>query len=229
MGRRIDDFEEHTPEASTTSGPRRGGSSSGGSGKGSGAGDQGGSRDDGYLSGQILIAMPGMRDERFVQSIICLCAHSIDGAMGIVLNKPLDNISFEDLIRQLGVEPVPPRREIMLCSGGPVESGRGFVLHTADWTCEGSLRVAGDLALTASVDILKAFAEGGGPREGVLALGYAGWGPGQLEDEIQRNAWLSVGADEALIFGRDLSAKWREALARLKVDPLLLSSSAGHA
>lgn len=224
----MDDFDDQAPKAGLSPArrsPARGAKPP----AGASAARQGDGQREGYLSGQILIAMPGMQDERFVQSIICLCAHSIDGAMGIVLNKPLDNISFEDLIRQLGVEPVPPRREIMLCSGGPVESGRGFVLHTADWTCEGSLRVAGDLALTASVDILKAFAEGGGPREGVLALGYAGWGPGQLEDEIQRNAWLSVGADEALIFGRDLSVKWREALARLRVDPLLLSSTAGHA
>ena len=112
---------------------------------------------------------------------------------------------------------------------GPVEGGRGFVLHTPDWSTEGSLTVSGQVALTASVDILKAIAGGGGPRQGILALGYAGWGPGQLEDEIQRNAWLSVPPDETLLFGEDHQGKWRSALAKLKIDPLLLSDAAGHA
>jgi putative transcriptional regulator len=182
-----------------------------------------------YLGGQLLIAMPSMQDPRFAQSVICVCAHSADGAMGIVLNKPLDSLSFEDLLKQLEVEPLPPQRQIRLLAGGPVEGGRGFVLHTTDWSSEGSLRVTGDLALTASVDILKAIAGGGGPREGLLALGYAGWGPGQLESEIQRNAWLNVPADEALLFGGIPDTMWRQALAKMRIDPLLLSASAGHA
>ncbi|HWL80879.1 MAG TPA: YqgE/AlgH family protein [Roseomonas sp.] len=182
-----------------------------------------------YLGGQLLIAMPGMQDPRFTRSVICVCAHSADGAMGIVLNKPLDNLSFEDLLKQLDVQPLPPQREIRLLAGGPVEGGRGFVLHTTDWSSEGSLKVTGDLALTASVDILKAIAGGGGPRHGLLALGYAGWGPGQLEEEIQRNSWLNVPADEALLFEGALNEKWRMALAKLHIDPLLLSGSAGHA
>ena len=173
--------------------------------------------------------MPGMQDPRFAQAIICLCAHSPDGAMGIVMNKPLENPSFEDLLKQLDVIPTPPARRIRLLAGGPVEGARGFVLHTSDWSSEGSLHVGGDYALTASVDILKAIAEGGGPREGVLALGYAGWGPGQLEDEIQQNAWLSVSPDEALLFDPDHEAKWRRALRKLRVDPLLLSGAAGRA
>ncbi|MCI0752554.1 YqgE/AlgH family protein [Pseudoroseomonas vastitatis] len=182
-----------------------------------------------YLSGQLLVAMPSMQDPRFAQSVICVCAHSADGAMGIVLNKPIDNLSFEDLLKQLEVEPLPPQRQIRLLAGGPVEGGRGFVLHTTDWSSEGSLKVTGDLALTASVDILKAIAGGGGPREGLLALGYAGWGPGQLENEIQRNAWLNVDADEALLFGGIPDTMWRQALAKMRIDPLLLSASAGHA
>ncbi len=182
-----------------------------------------------YLSGQLLVAMPSMQDPRFAQSVICVCAHSADGAMGIVLNKPIDNLSFEDLLKQLEVEPLPPQRQIRLLVGGPVEGGRGFVLHTTDWSSEGSLKVTGDLALTASVDILKAIAGGGGPREGLLALGYAGWGPGQLENEIQRNAWLNVDADEALLFGGIPDTMWRQALAKMRIDPLLLSASAGHA
>lgn len=182
-----------------------------------------------YLTGQLLIAMPGMQDPRFAGSVICLCAHSADGAMGLVVNKPVDGISFDDLLRQLELEPRPPERRLRMVQGGPVENGRGFVLHTTDWSCDGSLQVNGELALTASLDILKAVAGGGGPRQGVLALGYAGWGPGQLENEIQRNTWLSVSPDEALLFSAAADHMWREAMAKLKVDPVLLSAAAGHA
>ncbi|MDP3419150.1 MAG: YqgE/AlgH family protein [Falsiroseomonas sp.] len=185
--------------------------------------------EDGYLTGQLLVAMPGMSDPRFARSVICLCAHSAEGAMGIVLNQPLPKLTFDDLLAQLKLDPVPPARRIRLTQGGPVEGGRGFVLHTADWETEGSLKVADDLALTASVEILKAIAEGGGPREGVLALGYAGWGPGQLDDEIQANAWLNVPADEALLFAEQPDQLWRAAMARLGIDPSALSGSAGHA
>ena len=184
---------------------------------------------EGYLGGQVLIAMPSMQDPRFAKSVICLCAHSPEGAMGIVLNKPLEGLSFDDLLKQLRLKPVPPQRRIRLCQGGPVEGGRGFVLHTLDWSNDQSLHVSDDLALTASVDILSAIAGGGGPRQGILALGYAGWGPGQLETEIQANAWLSVPPDEALLFGEDGDRKWFQAMAKLKVDPLLLSGAAGHA
>ncbi|MDN3565865.1 YqgE/AlgH family protein [Paeniroseomonas aquatica] len=187
------------------------------------------SQEEGYLGGQVLVAMPNMQDPRFARTVICLCAHSPEGAMGIIVNKPLDGMSFDDLLKQLELEPVPPQRRIRLCQGGPVEGGRGFVLHTNDWTSDGSLEVTKDLALTASVDILKAIAGGGGPRSGVLALGYAGWGPGQLEDEIQANSWLSVNPDETLIFGEADDQKWRQAMAKLKVDPVLLSGAAGHA
>lgn len=183
----------------------------------------------GYLPGHLLIAMPGMQDPRFAQAVIFLCAHSPEGAMGLVLNHPLASMAFDDLLRQLELEPVPPQRRIRLVSGGPVESGRGFVLHTDDWTTEGSLKVVPGLTLTASLDILKALAGGGGPREGVLALGYAGWAPGQLEEEIQQNAWLSVPADEALIFHEEASRAWQAALAKLHIDPGLLSGAAGHA
>jgi putative transcriptional regulator len=187
------------------------------------------SLEEGYLGGQILVAMPSMQDPRFARSVICLCAHSPEGAMGIIVNKAIDGLSFDDLLKQLELEPVPPQRRIRLCEGGPVEGGRGFVLHTNDWSSDGSLQVGEDLALTASVDILKAIAGGGGPRNGLLALGYAGWGPGQLEDEIQANAWLSVNPDEALLFGDGLDRKWHQAMAKLKVDPVLLSGAAGHA
>ena len=184
---------------------------------------------EGFLTGQLLIAMPAMADPRFSQSVIYLCAHTPDGAMGLVVNRPIVKPSFEELLRQLSVEPLPPARQIRLCAGGPVDNARGFVLHTADWTSEGSLRVNEFLALTASLDVLKAIAEGGGPREGLLALGYAGWGPGQLDRELQQNAWLSVQADETLVFDAGHETKWRRALGKLRIDPLLLSDAAGHA
>jgi putative transcriptional regulator len=182
-----------------------------------------------FLTGQLLIAMPAMADPRFAQSVIYLCAHTPEGAMGLVLNRPLKRPSFEDLLRQLDVAPLPPARRIRLYAGGPVDNARGFVLHTTDWTGDGSLRVDDGLALTASLDVLKAIAEGGGPREGILALGYAGWGPGQLDAEMQQNAWLSVSADETIVFDGDHDTKWRRAFAKLKIDPLLLSDAAGHA
>jgi putative transcriptional regulator len=182
-----------------------------------------------FLTGQLLIAMPTMEDPRFAQSVIYLCAHTLEGAMGLVLNRPLQRPKFDDLLRQLEVAPLPPARRIRLCAGGPMDNARGFVLHTADWTGEGSLRVDESLALTASLDVLKAIAEGNGPREGLLALGYAGWGPGQLDAEIQQNAWLSVSADETIVFDADHDTKWRRALAKLNIDPLLLSGAAGHA
>lgn len=184
---------------------------------------------DGFLTGQLLIAMPAMNDPRFAQSVIYVCAHTPDGAMGLVVNRPIVKPSFDDLLRQLDVEPAPPARRIRLCAGGPMDNARGFVLHTADWTGEGSLHVNDTLALTASLDVLKAIAEGGGPREGLLALGYAGWGPGQLDSEIQQNSWLSVQADEPLVFDDGHYTKWRRALGKLKIDPLLLSDAAGHA
>lgn len=184
---------------------------------------------DRFFTGQLLIAMPAMGDPRFAQSVIYLCAHTEEGAMGLVLNRPLAKPSFDELLRQLEIAPVPPARRIRLCAGGPVDNARGFVLHTADWTGEGSLRVNERLALTASLDVLAAIAGGGGPRQGLLALGYAGWGPGQLDAEIQQNAWLTVAADERVVFDERTDSKWREALASLHIDPLALSAAAGHA
>ncbi len=183
----------------------------------------------GRLTGQLLIAMPAMNTPHFAQSVIYVCAHTADGAMGIVINRPLAAPSFEDLLAQLEVTPVPPARRIDLCRGGPVDAARGFVLHTADWTGDGSLLVQDAVALTASLDVLKVIADGGGPERGLLALGYAGWGPGQLDQELQENAWLTAPSSLDLLFGREHDTKWRRAMAVLKVDPLLLSGSAGHA
>ena len=185
--------------------------------------------DEGYFGGQMLVAMPTMADPRFARSVICLCAHSADGAMGIVINRPLEGLSFDALLQQLSLEPRPPQRRLRMHAGGPVEGGRGFVLHTDDWSSDASMPVGDGLALTASVDILRAVAEGGGPRQGILALGYAGWGPGQLDEEIQHNAWLNVEPDETLLFGDSHDSKWHRALAKLRVDPSALSGVAGHA
>ena len=184
---------------------------------------------DGVLTGQLLIAMPAMDTPAFVQTVIYMCAHSPEGAMGLVVNRPISAPRFGELLQQLDVTPAPPRRQIELCRGGPVEEARGFVLHTADWTGDGTLRVDDSLALTASLDVLKAIADGEGPARGLLALGYAGWGPGQLDQEIQQNAWLSAPATLDLVFDPDHDTKWRRAFASLKVDPALLSSAAGHA
>ena len=183
----------------------------------------------GLMTGQLLIAMPLMETPHFAQSVIFMCAHTPEGAMGIVLNQPLTRPSFDDLLEQLDVLPTPPARRIELFRGGPVDSARGFVLHTRDWTGDGSLMVDDHVALTASLDVLKAIADGGGPSQGLLALGYAGWGPGQLDQEMHDNAWLCAPASLELLFDGDHETKWRRALASLRVDPALLSGTAGHA
>lgn len=182
-----------------------------------------------WLGGQILVAMPNMLDPRFNQSVIFICAHTREGAMGIVVNRPLQKLKFADLLHQLGIDTVAAAREIRLGSGGPVENNRGFVLHSADWTAEDSLEVDDRYVLTASLDILRAIAEGGGPEQGYLALGYASWGPGQLDEEILQNAWLTVPADEAIVFDADAPSKWARALAKLRIDPGMLSGTAGRA
>jgi len=181
------------------------------------------------LTGQLLIAMPSMDDPNFAHSVILLCAHTTEGAMGIVLNQPLAKPSFDALLEQLDVKPVPPVRQIQLCQGGPVDHGRGFVLHTSDWVSDASLRVDDRLALTASLDVLQEIAQGGGPREGLLALGYSSWGPGQLDREMQDNVWLSAPAMLELLFDAEHKTKWRRAMAILRVDPLALSQVAGRA
>ena len=186
-------------------------------------------QDDPFLTGQILIAMPSIVDDTLSHSVIYMCAHTTDGAMGIQLNKPIGRPSFDDLLKQLEIEPVPPARRIQLMSGGPVDHARGFVLHTADWTAEGTMQVDDGYGLTASLEVLKAIAEGGGPSKGLLALGYVGWGAGQLDSEMRRSAWLQAPADDLLLFDGDHDTKWRRALAKLRIDPVKLSASVGHA
>lgn len=183
------------------------------------------------LTGQLLIAMPQMQDPRFARSVVYLCSHSVeDGAMGLIVNKPIDELTIDQLYAHLNIEPVMtvPRLQ-RVHFGGPVDTGLGFVLHSTDYHEEGTLRIANDLAMTASFDILRTLAKGAGPRRHLLALGYAGWGAGQLEAEIQDNGWLSVAADEGLVFDSDDDGKWRRALAKLGVSPEMLSGGAGHA
>ncbi|MBL8907575.1 MAG: YqgE/AlgH family protein [Rhizobiales bacterium] len=190
-----------------------------------------------YLDGQMLIAMPTIGDPRFERSVIYLCAHSENGAMGIIVNKKSPMISFADLLDRLDVIPeaerirLPPDiRDLQVHFGGPVEPARGFVLHTSDYfSNDTTLPIDERVALTATLDILRAIAGGEGPRRVLLALGYAGWGPGQLESEIHHNGWLHCAADEDLLFNSDLDAKYPAALAKIGVDPSMLSAEAGHA
>jgi putative transcriptional regulator len=181
------------------------------------------------LAGQMLIAMPQMQDRRFARSVILLCAHNEEGAMGLVLNKLVDTLTMTELLDQLGIAAKGLKLQARVHSGGPVESGRGFVLHSTDYLEESTLVVGANLALTATLDILRAIGRGEGPQRSMLALGYAGWGPGQLDAEIQANGWLNVAADDKLVFDGELDEKWQRALAKLGIDPLSLSGEAGHA
>ena len=190
-----------------------------------------------YLDGRLLIAMPVMGDSRFERSVIYLCAQSAEGAMGITVNHPAGSIDFPELLEQLGIVKkgehikLPENAESMkVLRGGPVDTGRGFVLHSSDFYIENAtLRIDDGVCLTATVDILRAIANGSGPKHAILALGYAGWGPGQLETEIQSNGWLHCDADADLIFGDDVDEKYGRALRKIGVDPGMLSNEAGHA
>ena len=190
-----------------------------------------------YLDGQMLIAMPVMEDERFQRSVIYMCAHSSEGAMGIIVNRPAGSIDFPGLLMQLNI--IKKGERIMLgedaeamkvLRGGPVETGRGFVLHSSDFFIKDStLPIDDDISLTATLDILKAIATGSGPKRAILALGYAGWGPGQLENELQHNGWLHCPADPDLVFGKDVDGKYERALKKLGIELAMLSNEAGHA
>ena len=184
---------------------------------------------DGYLEGQLLIAMPAMANQRFARTLIYLCAHSPEGAMGLVVNKLMGVMTLPELLSELGVEPPNSKADIRVHFGGPVEPGRGFVLHSRDYLQEGTLEITDNIALTATIDILKEIAVGGGPKRNLLALGYAGWGPGQLENEIQDNAWLNVDPSDDLLFDADLDTKWKRAMQKLGIDFSMLSGTAGRA
>ncbi|MBX9683523.1 MAG: YqgE/AlgH family protein [Hyphomicrobium sp.] len=191
----------------------------------------------GFLEGQLLVAMPRMTDRRFARSVIFMCAHSDEGAMGIIINQRATQISAPNLLERLGIR-VPndtgdTRDDVVALPihvGGPVESGRGFVLHSADYFAdESTLAIEHGVCLTATIDILRAIAERRGPQHALLALGYAGWSAGQLESEIQHNGWLNCPADIDLIFDGDLESKYARAMAKLGVDLSHLVNDAGHA
>ena len=186
--------------------------------------------DDGFFAGQLLIAMPGITDPRFERALILVCAHDPEHAMGLAVNSPVEGLSVPELLMRLDVKSEIQASDDLVLMGGPVERERGFVLHTDDYLSEHSIPVGAALALTGTRDVLEAMAAGNGhPRRAILALGYAGWGAGQLEEEIKDNVWLTCDADETLIFGRDYERKWSRALAKLGVEPERLSTTAGRA
>lgn len=183
------------------------------------------------LAGKVLVAMPGMADPRFARAVVLICAHGPDSAMGLIVNKPSQELDFGGLLKHLGISPGASRREIRVQYGGPVERGRGFVLHSDDWrgADQGMMQVPGGLRLTVTLDILEALARGDGPARALLALGYAGWGPGQLEGEILRNDWLVADLPADLLFADSDGQKWALALKQMGIDPLTLSPVAGRA
>ncbi|TVQ52422.1 MAG: YqgE/AlgH family protein [Rhodobacteraceae bacterium] len=182
------------------------------------------------LSGRLLIAMPSMGDPRFERTVIYMCSHSEDGAMGLVVNRRAEGVSFRDLMDQLGIEIGPESQSGDIHFGGPVEMGRGFVLHSSDFHVEdATMRVDDAVSLTATLDVLRAMARGEGPRRAMIALGYSGWAPSQLESELQHNGWLTCDADEEILFSRDDAAKWEKALAKIGVSPSMLSGVGGTA
>jgi putative transcriptional regulator len=186
--------------------------------------------DHAFFAGQLLIAMPGISDPRFERALILICAHDEHHAMGIAVNRPVEGLSVPDLLERLEVASDISAPPDLVMIGGPVERERGFVVHTDDYRGEYSIDVGEGLTLTATRDVLEALAHAGArPRQAILALGYAGWGAGQLESEIKENVWLTCEADEELIFGADHAGKWGRALAKLGVDADRLSSVAGRA
>jgi putative transcriptional regulator len=183
-----------------------------------------------FLEGKLLIALPGMSDPRFAKSVIFMCAHSSEGAMGIVINRPIDGLGFREMARKLDFEISAITPDFPVLSGGPVETGRGFVLHSGDYkNDESTLAVSNGVSLTATLDILRAMVEGRGPQQAIFALGYSGWGAGQIENEIRLNGWLHCDADKAILFDTAIDARWSAALRKLGIDGSALSAHAGRA
>ena len=183
----------------------------------------------GWLTGQFLVAMPGMLDPRFTRAVIYLCSHGPSGAMGLVVNRLFGEADFPMLLEQLNIESSFNTPEISVQFGGPVEMGRGFVLHSSDYMHEGTTRIDDSVSVTATVEIIQDIANGKGPERVLLALGYAGWGEGQLEDELKNNGWLTVAADEDILFDGNLDSKWDRAMTKIGISPAMLSDTQGHA
>lgn len=185
---------------------------------------------DTQLAGKLLIAMPDMADRRFANAVIYICAHSAEGSMGLIVNKPQSKIGFAQLLEQLEIPMTQSVPDVAVHYGGPVEQQRGFVLHSDDYeAAEGTLRVDDNFRMTATLQVLEDIAKGEGPAVSMLALGYAGWGPGQLTYEIGQNGWLTCAPSKDVVFGKDHDRKWHTALKLMGIDPLLLSSTAGRA
>lgn len=183
-----------------------------------------------FLEGKLLIALPGMSDPRFERGVIYMCAHSVTGAMGLIVNKPIEGLDFQELLRRLELPVSEKTPNSAILFGGPMETGRGFVLHSGEYEgAESTLPISPDVSLTATLDILRAISEGNGPERSLFALGYAGWGPGQIEAEIQANGWVHCDPDASLIFGTEMDSKWAVALSKLGIDMSGLSAHAGRA
>ena len=182
-----------------------------------------------YLTGKLLVAMPFMADSRFDHAVIYLCGHDEYGAIGLMINKPLNSLTFTDLLMQLDIAPLPTARTVQMQAGGPVEVSRGFVLHSTDYHSDSTVRVGEHFCITATLDILRTLAQGQGPRKFLLALGYTGWGVNQLEQELQDNYWIVVEPSEEIVFNSALDFRWRASMASLGVDPLTLSLDSGRA
>ncbi len=183
-----------------------------------------------FLEGKLLIALPGMSDPRFEKSVIFMCAHSSEGAMGLIVNRAIDGLGFHELVKNLDIRVTANPPDLPVLYGGPVETGRGFVLHSGDYAGgESTMPVTSEISLTATIDILRALAEGHGPQQAAFALGYAGWGPGQIEDEIRQNGWVHCDADSKIVFDSGMDGKWAAALRKLGIDLTALSANAGRA
>ncbi len=182
-----------------------------------------------WLTGQLLVAMPGMADPRFVRSVIYICSHGPSGAMGLVINRLFGEADFPMLLEQLNIESASETPDMPVQFGGPVEMGRGFVLHSSDYLHEGTTRIDDTVAVTATIEIIQDIAKGKGPARALMLLGYAGWGAGQLEEELKNNGWLTVGADEDILFSSELDSKWDRAMAKIGISPAMLSNMQGNA
>lgn len=184
---------------------------------------------DGYFEGQLLIATPMLVGSCFAKSVVYLCSHNAEGAMGVIINQRIANIDCNEIYTQLGIELDQDIQDIPVHFGGPVDTSRGFVLHTSDYAGTETVVMEENISLTANIDVLKDIALGKGPTQCILALGYAGWSPSQLEKEIEQNSWISVPATEELVFGTSNDSKWIVAAQSLGIDMAKFSSMTGHA
>jgi len=181
------------------------------------------------LTGKIIVSMPSLEDERFFKTVIYMCAHSSQGSMGIIINKKIDYDLYPDLLEQLGIDKPLDNKKLFIRYGGPVESGRGFVLHSDDIIRKETLNIDKGVALTSTTEFFDDLSSGKGPKNSILALGYAGWGPGQLEDEIIKNSWMTLSVDTSFLFDEEVSKKWTEAYKIIGIDPNKISFQSGRA